>query len=291
MILAGVAIVAALGLGAWALLLNDDLNDTEAELRAQTAAAESASTEAQRRIADARANIDAALSDVAGIVVVSDEDVAQAEQAVAEAEQSVAKRRPLTRPKAKSSRRGQNATWPEPRQSKREPKRRKPNCARTPRSQPRRRWPITTTPPRLTRRLRLAPRRPRVPAREMLDERAPHDPKLLARLLRRDGSQARASAFGWLAPVNCVCSSCRAGQGPPWLAGVPLGLEAHLPPRPIDPQGERCGMNGRSSSTPGWTIPTQDSGTSFQAPGRSPSGSETTTLVSSDSLASSSLSG
>ena len=28
MILAGVAIVAALGLGAWALLLNDDLNDT-----------------------------------------------------------------------------------------------------------------------------------------------------------------------------------------------------------------------------------------------------------------------
>ncbi|HEU4970839.1 MAG TPA: hypothetical protein VFT35_02750, partial [Gaiellaceae bacterium] len=50
MILAGVAIVAALGLGAWALLLNDDLNDTDAELEAQTAAAESASDEAQRRI-------------------------------------------------------------------------------------------------------------------------------------------------------------------------------------------------------------------------------------------------
>jgi hypothetical protein len=62
-------------------LLNDDLNDTEAELEAQTAAAESASTEAERRIADARANIDAALSGVAGIVVVSDEDVAQAEGA------------------------------------------------------------------------------------------------------------------------------------------------------------------------------------------------------------------
>ena len=62
MILAGVAIVAALGLGAWALLLNDDLNDTEAELEAQTAAAESASDEAQRRITEARANIDAALS-------------------------------------------------------------------------------------------------------------------------------------------------------------------------------------------------------------------------------------
>ena len=90
MILAGVAIVAAIGLGAWALLLNDDLNDTEAELEAQTAAAESASAEAERRIADARASIDAALSDVAGVVVVSDEDVAEAEQAVAEAEQSVA---------------------------------------------------------------------------------------------------------------------------------------------------------------------------------------------------------
>ena len=53
MILAGVAIVAALGLGAWALLLNDDLNDTEAQLEAQTAAAESAPADAERRIADA----------------------------------------------------------------------------------------------------------------------------------------------------------------------------------------------------------------------------------------------
>ncbi len=90
MVLAGVAIIAALGLGAWALLLNDDLNDTEAELEAQTAAAESASAEAESRIADARASIDAALSGVSGIVVVTDEDVAQAEQAVADAEQSVA---------------------------------------------------------------------------------------------------------------------------------------------------------------------------------------------------------
>ena len=39
MIVAGVAIVAAIGLGAWALVLNDDLNDTEAQLDAQTAAA------------------------------------------------------------------------------------------------------------------------------------------------------------------------------------------------------------------------------------------------------------
>ncbi len=90
MILAGVATVAAIGLGAWALLLNDDLNDTEADLAAQSASAESASAEAERRIADARASIDAALSDVAGVVVVNDDDVAEAEQAVSDAEQNVA---------------------------------------------------------------------------------------------------------------------------------------------------------------------------------------------------------
>jgi hypothetical protein len=90
MILAGVAIAAAIGLGVWALMLNDDLNDTEEQLEAQTAAAESASAEAESRIAEARARIETALSDVAGVVVVSDEDVAEAEQAAAEAEQSVA---------------------------------------------------------------------------------------------------------------------------------------------------------------------------------------------------------
>jgi hypothetical protein len=89
-VLAGVAIAAAIGLGVWAIVLNDDLNDTEAQLEAQTAAAESATAEAESRIADARASIDASLSGVAGIVVVSDEDVAEAEQAVADAEQSVA---------------------------------------------------------------------------------------------------------------------------------------------------------------------------------------------------------
>ena len=53
----------------------------------------------------------------------------------------------------------------------------------------------------------------------------------------------------------------------------------------------RCGVNGRSSSSPGWMIPTWASGTSFQAPARSPSGSETTTRVSSESPASSAMSG
>ena len=52
-----------------------------------------------------------------------------------------------------------------------------------------------------------------------------------------------------------------------------------------------CGVNGRSSSTPGWMMPTCDSGTAFHAPSRSPSGSETTTRVSSDSPASSAMSG
>ena len=54
---------------------------------------------------------------------------------------------------------------------------------------------------------------------------------------------------------------------------------------------QRDGVNGLSSSSPGWMMPTCDSGTSFQAPGRSPSGSETTTLVSSESAPSSSSSG
>jgi hypothetical protein len=90
MILTGIAIAVAIGLGVWAIVLNDDLNDTEAQLDAQTAAAQSASAEAQGRIADARSRIQAALSGVAGVVVVTDQDVTEAEQAIAKAEQSVA---------------------------------------------------------------------------------------------------------------------------------------------------------------------------------------------------------
>ena len=60
--LAGVAIAAAIGLGVWAIVLDDNLNDIEAQLDAQTAAAEAASTEAQGRIDDANARIQAALS-------------------------------------------------------------------------------------------------------------------------------------------------------------------------------------------------------------------------------------
>ncbi len=73
-----------------------------------------------------------------------------------------------------------------------------------------------------------------------------------------------------------------------WVGGIDGGTDAVLVHAELHPLR---GVNGRSSSAPGWTIPTWDSGTSFQAPGRSPRGSETTTLVSSDSPASSSLSG
>ena len=87
-VLAGVAIAAAIGLGVWAIVLNDDLNDTEAQLEAQTAAAEPARLR-PRLVYGASWEHRDSLSGVAGIVVVSDEDVAEAEQGVAEAEQSV----------------------------------------------------------------------------------------------------------------------------------------------------------------------------------------------------------
>lgn len=51
------------------------------------------------------------------------------------------------------------------------------------------------------------------------------------------------------------------------------------------------GWKGRISSVPGRTTPAEDSGTSFQAPGRSPSGSETTNRVSSPKLCRISTSG
>ena len=52
-----------------------------------------------------------------------------------------------------------------------------------------------------------------------------------------------------------------------------------------------AGRNGCSSSWPGWTTPQLDSGTSFHTPGSSPSGSETTTRVSSSKSSSRSSSG
>ena len=51
------------------------------------------------------------------------------------------------------------------------------------------------------------------------------------------------------------------------------------------------GWKERISSVPGRTTPAEDSGTSFHAPGRSPSGSETTNLVSSPKVCRISTSG
>ena len=207
-VLAGVAIAAAIGLGVWAIVLNDDLNDTEAQLEAQTAAAESASAEAESRIADARASIDASLSGIAGIVVVSDEDVAEAEQAVADAEQSVAKpKRRLTRPKARSSRRRPNAIWPEPRLNKREPSRRRRNCARTPLSPLRRRCPRTTIRPQRMRRLQHAQRPLRAPAREGSSRHPTTSPSRSAPRWDLLSGGSRSASLGRMAELDEAASA------------------------------------------------------------------------------------
>ena len=78
MILAGVAILAAIGLGVWALNVNSDLNDAEAQVAAQTEAATAAASELEQISSDNE------------IYVVSNEDVAQAESDVAAAEKAVA---------------------------------------------------------------------------------------------------------------------------------------------------------------------------------------------------------
>ena len=111
MILAGVAIAAAIGLGVWALLLNDDLNDTEQQLKARTRCSQSAaSAEAESRIADARMRIDAALADVAGVVVVSDEDGRRRSKPPPKPSRAwQTRKRRWTRRKAKSSRRAPSA--------------------------------------------------------------------------------------------------------------------------------------------------------------------------------------
>ena len=84
MVLAGVGIAAAIGLGVWAIVLNDDLNDTEAQLEAQTAEAESASADAEESVAEAQAALDQAQSEVEQARAERDLARAEAEQAQAE---------------------------------------------------------------------------------------------------------------------------------------------------------------------------------------------------------------
>jgi uncharacterized protein (DUF3084 family) len=92
MIVAGVAILAAIGLGIWALKVNSDLNETQADLEAQQAATLQAQAEVQAQ-ADAANAAAAELEKISSdneVFVVSNEDVAQAQSDVAAAEQAVA---------------------------------------------------------------------------------------------------------------------------------------------------------------------------------------------------------
>ena len=89
-VLQGVGIAAAIGLGVWAIVLNNDrLERHRGATRGPDRRGRVGLGRGRRRIADARASHDTSLSGVAGIVVDRDEDVAEAEQAAAEAEQSV----------------------------------------------------------------------------------------------------------------------------------------------------------------------------------------------------------
>ena len=168
-VLAGVAIAAAIGLGVWAIVLNDDLNETEAQLRPRPPRP-SRPRPRPRVVSRMLVRASRPRSPASRASVVSDEDVAEAEQADAEAEQSVAEAQAaVDQAQSEVEQARQNAVRPEPRRNKLELKGLKPNCARTPRSQPRRRCPRTTTRRRHTRRLRLAQRPPRVRAREVLN--------------------------------------------------------------------------------------------------------------------------
>jgi FtsZ-interacting cell division protein ZipA len=92
MIVAGVAILAAIGLGIWAFKANSDLNETQADLDAQKAATlqAQAKVQAQTEAANAAAADLEKISSDNEIYVVSNEDVAQAQSDVAAAEQAVA---------------------------------------------------------------------------------------------------------------------------------------------------------------------------------------------------------
>jgi flagellar biosynthesis GTPase FlhF len=77
MIVAGVAIVAAIGFGIWAAKSHSDLNNAESQLQAQNDAAAAAAAQAEKIAADN------------SVYVVSDEDAAKAESEVAAAEKAL----------------------------------------------------------------------------------------------------------------------------------------------------------------------------------------------------------
>jgi uncharacterized protein (DUF3084 family) len=92
MVVAGVAILAAIGFGIWAFKTNSDLNESQADLDAQKAATlqAQAQVQAQTDAANAAAAELGKISSDNEVFVVSNEDVAQAQSDVAAAEQAVA---------------------------------------------------------------------------------------------------------------------------------------------------------------------------------------------------------
>ena len=166
-IILAVLAIAAVGLGVWALLLNDDLNDTEEQPRSPDRCGESASAEAESRIADAR-------------------PASRRRSPTSPASWSSAtrtwprRRKPPPKPsrawqmprqqrprrKAKSSRRAPSATWRAPRRNGDAEAAQAELCADASLAATRS-WPRATTRPTATRRLHQAQRRPRAPAREL----------------------------------------------------------------------------------------------------------------------------
>ena len=90
-VITGIAVVAAIGLGIWALKVHSDLEATQSDLAAQQAATEAAQAQvtAQNEAAQAAAAELEKINADNGVYVVSDEDVAQAESDVAAAQKEL----------------------------------------------------------------------------------------------------------------------------------------------------------------------------------------------------------
>jgi len=90
-VIAGVAVVAAIGLGIWALKVHSDLEASQSDLAAQTAATEAAQAQAtaQTEAAAAAAAEVEKINASNEVYVVSNEDVAQAQSDVAAAQKAL----------------------------------------------------------------------------------------------------------------------------------------------------------------------------------------------------------
>ena len=91
MVITGVAVVAVIGLGVWALKVHSDLEASQSDLAAQTAATEAAQAQVAAQTEAAQAAAAELEKITAGneVYVVSNEDVAQAESDVAAAQKAL----------------------------------------------------------------------------------------------------------------------------------------------------------------------------------------------------------